>query len=442
MLTQLQEGAARVPQWAWVAASLVIVLIMFAVKALRARRAARAPKVVLDEGGKKGVRLIRSHRRELSDEARAKRRKSWRAAAGFLGMTLVVGFGFGLSANTSIVFADVRLHLDSPWTLTVGLALEGIVLGLTVWSWAFKDPGAARVAYMLVFAQAIGAIEVVRFQGEDLGTAAVRIVGPIMLAYGLHKMLKLEAKIGKIEITSDGMLARFWRDRVKRIESRLGIGSRGADAESISRRNAQDKLIELSMFGRPWCLVGKVGKRIYEKRLMKAGEAAFHGLDAFDELALEERLTTRIDRAGAFRKLPNRNEPYELRSLRPAHRPQGAPQDPRGFDTPLTSEGAAGRTAGPTEGAAEAHPGEAQSQAGPEGGEQAATSGGPVSEAELISRAFDVYCELRDGLPKGSKPPSQNAFEALWRERKYGLSTDNIRILYKQINDKMGGQKA
>lgn len=443
MLTQLQEGAARVPQWAWAAASLVIVLIILTIAALRARRATRAPKLVLDEAGRKGAaRLIRSHRRELSDEARAKRRKWWRSAAGFAGMALVVGFGFGLSANTSIVFAEVRLHLESPWTLTVGLALEGIVLGLTVWSWAFKDPGAARVAYMLVFAQAIGAIEVVRFQGEDLGTAAVRIVGPIMLAYGLHKMLKLEAKISKIEIKSGGMLARFWNDRVKRIESRLGIGSRGADAESISRRNAQDRLIELSMFGRPWYLVGKVGKRIYEKRLMKAGEAAFRGLDAFDELALEERLTTRIDRAGAFRKLPDRDEPYELRSLRPAHRPQGAPQDPTGFDAPLTSEGAAGRTTGPATGATEAHPGEAQSQAGPEQGEQAATAGGPASEAELISRAFDVYCELRDSLPKGSKPPSQNAFEALWRERKYGLSTDNIRILYKQINDKMGGQKA
>lgn len=440
MLTQLQEGVARVPDVAWVGASAFFILIVFALR-LRARGGPRKLRLE-NEGGKKGVRFIRTSHRRDDEEAKAKRRKWWRSAAGFVGMALVVLLGFGLSANTSIVFAGARLHLEHPWTLTVGLTLEGIVLGLTVWAWAFKDEGAARTAYLLVAAQAIGAIEVVRFQHEDIGTAVVRIVGPVMLAYGLHKMLKLETKLKRPEIKSNGMLARFWRDQLQRLESRLGIGSRGDDAEQISRRNAADKLVALSTIGKPWYLVGKWGQGRFDKKLMKAGRSAFRGLDAFDQLALEERLTTEIDRAGAFKRLPERDVPYELRSVRPLYGPQGASHSPDGFGAALTSEGAAGRTPGPTEGAPEAHPGEAQAQSGPEQGEPAAQGSAAPTEAQLVSRAFDVYCELRDKLPQGSKPPSQNAFEAAWREKKYGLSTDNIRALYKKINDKMGGQKA
>ena len=178
----------------------------------------------------------------LASKARTSHRgprdpKKRRRTTGFLGMALVVIFGLALSTNTSSRFAEKRLHMDSPWHMTVGLALEAIVIGLSVYSWAFNDKGAARTAYFLVFAQAIGAVEVTRGEHEDLGTALVRIVGPVMLAYGLHKLLGLEAKLGKIEIRSDGMLARAWRDRMKRLESRLGIGSRGADAQSLSPRS-------------------------------------------------------------------------------------------------------------------------------------------------------------------------------------------------------------
>jgi hypothetical protein len=435
MLTQLEGRIAALPQWVYVAVSAGFLLIIFALR-LRDRRRQREPKLVLEnEGGKKGIRFITRHKREKDPKRR-------RTVIGFAGMALVVVAGFSLSANTSIIFADVRLHMEHPWTLTIGLVLEAIVLGLTVYSWAFEDKGTARAAYLLVFAQAIGAIEVVRFQHEDIGTAAVRIVGPVMLAYGLHKLLGLETKLRKIEIKSNGMLARFWRDRLQRLESKLGIGSRGADAEEITRRNAENELIRLSTIGRPWYLVGAWGKGRFDKRLMKAGDTAFKGLDAFDQLAAEERVTTRIDRAGAFKRLPNRDEPYELRSVRPAHGPQGAPQGPGGFGAPLTSEGAAGRTLGPTPGAPEAHPGEAQAQSGHGGGEQQATPPPAPSPAEQISRAFDVYCELRDKLPAGSKPPSQNSFETEWRARNYGLSTDDVRALYKEILKKMTHPKA
>lgn len=351
-----------------------------------------------------------------------------RTITGFLGMGLVTLLGFGLSANTSIVFAEARLHMVAPWTLTVGLALEGIVLGLTVYSWAFEDKGTARTAYLLVFAQAIGAFEVVRFQHEDIGTAAVRIVGPVMLAYGLHKLLGLETKLKKIEIRSDGILARFWRDRIKRLESKLGIGSRGADAQAISRRNAQDKLITLATLGKPWWAIGTFGTRRYEKALMRAGDASFHGLtDTLDELGTELRITTRIDRMGAFKNLPNRTEDYTLRSLRPAVGPQGALDAAPDDISALTSEGAPGRSTGPAEGAPEATPGEAQANSRREGG-----------DTDRRRLAFDLYFDLRGTGPA----PSQNAFEQAWRKAGYGLKTDDIRALYKDIHTKVTGNNA
>jgi hypothetical protein len=344
-----------------------------------------------------------------------------RTLIGFLGMGLVVTAGLALSTNTSARFAEKRLHMDSPWHVTIGLALEVIVLGLSVYSWAFNDKGAARVVYALVFAQAVGAVEVTRFEGEDLGTALVRIVGPVMLAYGLHKLLGLEAKLGKVEIKSDGIVARWWRDRLKRMESRLGIGSRGADAEAISRRNAQDKLIALATLGKPRYM----SKRAYEKSLMRAGDASFHGLDdTLDQLGTEMTITTRIDRMGAFKALPGRSESYALRSLRPTSGSQGAPDITPDDISALTSEGAPGRTTGPSEGTPEATPGEAQASKRHDGG-----------DTDRRRLAFDLYFDLRGTGPA----PSQNKFEEAWRKAGYGLKTDDIRALYKDIHTKVTG---
>jgi hypothetical protein len=399
MLSQVQNAAAQVPVQAW-AVLLALTTLAFGYRIAaktRARTTKRAPR-------------DKQKRRTLT---------------GFLGMGLVVTAGLALSTNTSARFAEKRLHMDSPWHMTVGLVLEAIVLGLSLYSWAFNDKGAARTAYFLVFAQAIGAIEVVRQEHEDIGVALVRIVGPVMLAYGLHKLLGLEAKLGKIEIKSDGMLARWWRDRLKRLEGRLGIGSRGADAQAISRRNAQDKLIALATLGKPWWAVGKFGTRRYEKALMRAGDAAFHGLDdTLDQLGTEMTITTRIDRMGAFKALPNRAEAYTLRSLRPSTAPQGALDAAPDDISALTSEGAPGRTTGPETGAPEANPGEAQANKRPDTG-----------DTDRRTLAFDLYFDLRGTGPA----PSQNAFEKAWRDAGYGLKTDDIRALYKEIHTKVTG---
>lgn len=398
MLSQLQNAVEQVPVLAW---AVLLALTAFVILAV-------------------GYRIASKHRVPAVTTKRPRDKQKRRNLTGFLGMGLVVVAGLAMSTNTSARFAEKRLHMDSPWHMTVGLVLEAIVLGLSVYSWAFNDKGAARVVYLLVFAQAVGAIEVVRQEHEDAGTALVRIVGPVMLAYGLHKLLKLESKLGKIDIKSDGLLARWWRDRLKRLESRLGIGSRGADAEAISRRNAQDKLIALATLGKPWFM----GKRAYEKALMRAGDATFHGLDdTLDQLGTEMVITTRIDRMGAFKSLPNRSEDYTLRSLRPSTAPQGAlPSTPDDISA-LTSEGAAGRG----EGEAQANPGQAQANRRPDGG-----------DTDRRRLAFDLYFDLRGT----GTAPSQNAFEKAWREAGYGLKTDDIRALYKDIHTKVTGNNA
>ncbi|MFJ8657470.1 hypothetical protein ACIRNU_34670 [Streptomyces rochei] len=398
MLTDIHTAVERVPVYAW-AALLALTTLSFGYRIAAKTRTHTSPRKTPDK----------QKRRHLT---------------GFLGMGLVVTAGLALSTNTSARFAEKRLNMDSPWHITVGLVLEAIVLGLSIYSWAFNDKGAARVVYVLVFAQAIGAIEVVRQEHEDIGTALVRIVGPVMLAYGLHKLLGLEAKLGKIEIKSDGILARWWRDRLKRLESKLGIGSRGADAQAISRRNSQDKLIALATLGKPWYM----SKRAYEKALMRAGDSSFHGLDdTLDQLGTEMVITTRIDRMSAFKALPERTADYTLRSLRPAGSPQGAPDTAPDDISALTSEGAAGRTTGPETGAPEATPGEAQANSRRDGG-----------DADRRQLAFDLYFDLRGTGPA----PSQNAFEQAWRKAGYGLKTDDIRALYKDVHSKVTGNNA
>ncbi|MEU6979590.1 hypothetical protein [Streptomyces sp. NPDC046371] len=398
MLSQVQNAVEHVPAEAW-AGLLALLTLAFGYRI--------GPKM-----------------KSRTDHRRPRDPKKRRSLVGFFGMGLVVAAGLALSTNTSARFAQKRLHMETPWHMTVGLVLEAIVLGLSVYAWAFNDKGATRTAYVLVLAQAIGAIEVVRQEHEDFGTALVRIVGPVMLAYGLHKLLGLEAKLGKVEIKSDSLLARAWHDRLKRLESKLGIGSRGADAESISRRNAQDKLVSLVTLGKPWLMT----KRSYDKALMRSGDASFHGIgDTLDEYGVEMRITTRIDRMRAFKNLPDRDEKYALRALRPAGHAQGAPAPLEEDSSAVTSEGTPGRTSEHSEGAPEANPGEAQANRGLDGG---------VIDRRTL--AFDLYFDLR----RDDQAPSQNAFEKAWREKGYGLRTDDIRALYKDVHTKITGNNS
>lgn len=387
MLSTVQTAAGQLPAAAW-AGLLALITLAFGYGIARKTdpRAARSSKT--------------------GDPRRR------RTLTGFLGMGAVVALGFGLSANTSIRFAEKRLHMVQPWTLTVGLALEGIVIGLTLYSWAFGDKGAARVAYLLVAAQAIGAIEVVRQEHEDIGTAAVRIVGPVMLAYGLHKLLGLEAKLSKIQIKADGILARLWTDQKNRLESRLGIGARGEDAAAISRSNAADKFVHLNSVGKP----ARMTDRMYRRALVKAGRAALHGLEGFERQMAEAHLVDRIAyekgmqiggdhfEVALMRGVRSNTGPMELDAATPAA---------LGF---LTSAAIEAAPTGHTADTPEPHDDKPQPRSNP-----------ATTDAERKARAFRVYADLGQ--------PSQRAFIKTWRERGFGESDQTLRELYNEMHE-------
>ncbi|MEU1908382.1 hypothetical protein ACFV4E_22950 [Streptomyces hygroscopicus] len=334
-----------------------------------------------------------------------------RSLIGFLGMALVVIAGLALSTNTSARFAEKRLHMESPLHVTVGLVLEAIVLGLSLYAWAFTDKGATRTAYLLVFAQAIGAVEVVRQEHEDVGTALVRIVGPVMLAYGLHKLLGLEAKLGKIEIKSDGMLARAWRDQMNRIESRLGIGARGADAEAISRSNAADKFVNLNSVGKPWHMT----EHRYKLALVKAGRAALHGLDGIERQMAEANLVDRIAYEKGMQLGGDHFETALMRGVRSNTGPlnlDAALPDGVSLLTSAASEAAPSDQAEDTD---EPHSDKPQPRSNP-----------AATDAERKARAFRVYADLGQ--------PSQRAFIKLWRKRGFGESDQTLRELYDEMH--------
>ncbi|MEU5043176.1 hypothetical protein [Streptomyces griseorubiginosus] len=389
MLSTVQTAAQQMPWQAW-AALLAATTLAIGHLLGRRTRPDTAP-----------------HRPRTGGDPRKRR-----TITGFLGMGLVALLGFGLSANTSIVFAEARLHMHAPWTLTVGLALEGIVLGLTVYSWAFEDKGTARAAYLLVFAQAIGAIEVVRFQHEDIGTAAVRIVGPVMLAYGLHKLLGLETKLKKIEIRSDGILARWWRDRLKRLESRLGIGSRGADAQAISRSNAADKFVNLNSVGKP----ALMSQRAYRRALVKAGRAALHGLEGFERQMAEAHLVDRISYEKGMQIGGEHFEVALMRGVRSNTGPLNPDAAPPAAFSPLTSAAFEAAPTSHTADTPEPHDDKPQPRSNP-----------ATTEAERKARAFRVYADLGT--------PSQRAFIKAWRERGYGESDQTLRELYNEMHE-------
>jgi len=386
MLTEMHNAVERVPVYAW-AALLALATLLFGY-----RIAAKQPP------------------RTTTRKPRDKQKR--RTLTGFLGMGLVVIAGLALSTNTSVRFAEKRLHMESPLNMTVGLVLEAIVLGLSLYAWAFNDKGATRTAYLLVLAQAIGAIEVVRQEHEDIGTASVRIVGPVMLAYGLHKLLGLEAKLGKIEIKSDGILARFWIDQKNRIESRLGIGSRGADAEAISRSNAADKYVSLNSLGKP----ARMTEGMYKRALVKTGRAALHGLDGLERQMAEARLVDRIAYEKGMQVGGDHFEPALMRGVRSN---TGSPHpDASSPDTGalLTSAASQAAPSGQTEDADEPRDDEPQPRSNP-----------AATDAERKARAFRVYADLEQ--------PSQRAFIKAWRKRKYGESDQTLRELYDEMRE-------
>jgi hypothetical protein len=386
MLTQVQDTVAQVPWQAWAT------LLSLTTLAFGYLIAHKAP--------------ARASQRKTRDP------KKRRTLIGFLGMGVVTLAGLALSTNTSARFAEKRLHMEAPLNMTVGLALEVIVLGLSLYAWSFNDKGATRTAYVLVFAQAIGAIEVVRQENEDIGTAFVRFVGPVMLAYGLHKLLGLEAKLGKIQITSGGILARMWTDQKNRLESRLGIGSRGADAQAISRSNAADRFVNLNSVGKPKTMT----EHRYRRALVKAGRAALHGLEGIERQMAEAHLVDRIAFEKGMQIGGAHFEPALMRGVRSNTGPLNPDAAPPYGGGLLTSAASGAAPSGQAENTDQPNDDKPQPRSNP-----------ATTDAERKARAFHVYGDLGQ--------PSQRAFIKAWRQLGYGESDQTLRELYNEMHE-------
>lgn len=121
------------------------------------------------------------------------------------------------------------------------------------------------------------------------------VLGPILLAYLLHKLLGVETKFSGEQST--GLFAQLGRELRERLTATLGIGRRGEDSAEIARSRASDRAVKLATGGK-W-------RRRSHDRLGKAIDAAQHGLDATDaaEAEAEAAIVARIVRRNSVTAL-------------------------------------------------------------------------------------------------------------------------------------------
>jgi hypothetical protein len=210
-------------------------------------------------------------------------RRASRAQAVTVGLLIPAAMALSMSASTSYRFAGERLGItDLAERMTLCTTAEAAIIALTLHAWGTKSKASAWLAYALVAVQAVPAFSVSGGAG-----GIVRIVlGPILLALMLHKLLGLEMKFsGEI---STGLFASAGREIRERVTARLGIGRRGTDSAAIARSRAADRAVKVASRRR-------LG-RFAEARLSKAIDAAQHGLGEVEAAAAEAAVVTRIVR--------------------------------------------------------------------------------------------------------------------------------------------------
>lgn len=400
MVAHAVDYLRQLPDVTWVTAICVVIAAAF----WWGRKA--APKTVVRRPSRK---------KTLDPQKR-------RHAIGFTAMGVTGIAGLYLSLNTSIRFGEYKLGLTGDTLYTLGIVVEAIVIGLAVWSWAFNDGSAARIGYIIVIAQGVGAWEVAMHEKGDVGVFVYRMIGPFMLLYALHKLLKIEAKLGKIELRG-GLLSKYFDDRKNRLEAKLGIGGRGADAENIARRNAADKYVSLNTRGkRRWW----ESKDHYGNAMVAAGRSALAGLEGVRREHAEAEMADRIAVEKGMRDGADHLDPIKIRGTRSGGiKLQADAAIPHDISA-LTSE------ASPA-----APPGSGQAAPEPQGTAAEPQPSRNLTDMERKSFAFRIY----DGLPE----PSGRSFLAAWREArtadgaKLGLSDKDALALFKEMGELFHG---
>lgn len=210
-------------------------------------------------------------------------RRATRAQIVTVGLLVPAVMGLGLSASTSYRFAGARLGItDVAERMTLCGTAEAAIIALTLHAWGTKSKASAWLAYALVAVQAVPAFSVSGGAG-----GIVRIVlGPVLLATMLHRLLGLELKLSGEQST--GLLASTGREIRERVTARLGIGRRGTDSAAIARSRAADRAVTFASRR-------SLGKRA-AVRLAVAIDAAQHGLDETDAAAAEASIVARVVR--------------------------------------------------------------------------------------------------------------------------------------------------
>ena len=217
-------------------------------------------------------------------------RRASRAQVVTVGLLIPAAMGLALSASTSYRFAGVRLGItDLTERMALCGAAEAAIIALTLHAWGTKSKASAWLAYCLVAVQAVPAFSV---SGGTGGIVRI-VLGPVLLAVMLHKLLGLEMRFsGEV---STGLLASLGRELRERVTARLGIGRRGADSAQIARSRAADRAVTLASRRR-------LG-RLAAARLSRSIDTAQHGLDVADAAAAEASIVARIVRRKSVAEL-------------------------------------------------------------------------------------------------------------------------------------------
>jgi hypothetical protein len=198
-------------------------------------------------------------------------------------LSVPAAMSLAMSASTSYRFAAGTLGItDFAERMALCATAEAAIIGLTLHAWGAKSKASAWLAYGFVGVQAVPAFEV----SGGLGGIVRIVLGPVMLALMLHKLLGIETKLSGKQ--SAGLFASAGREIRERLTARLGIGRRGADSAAIARSRAADRAVSLAS-GR------KLGRRKAD-RLAVAVDAAQHGLGATDAAAAEASVVARVVR--------------------------------------------------------------------------------------------------------------------------------------------------
>lgn len=212
--------------------------------------------------------------------------------------TRLAGFGLavpglmalGMSANTSYRFLGDRLGVVAhAERLALAGTAETAIIALSVYAWATKSNGPARLALGAVLVQAVPAYSI---SGGIGGTVRVAI-GPLLLAVLLHLLLGLEVRAGGQR--PDSLTRAAVREFRERLTAWLGIGRRGADSAEIARSRAADRAVTLA--GR--VAAARPGSRAharYAGRLAACVDLARLRLDPGDADRVERTIVARIIR--------------------------------------------------------------------------------------------------------------------------------------------------